>query len=126
MFRKQYVLLGAAALAVAAVTGCSQGQPASSGSHGHPMASATAVAPAAAKAKTKITACVNKTGAASLLKPSGRTALVGCLKSLVPPAKQAQFKNCLTKAAANDKIWTKAGRSKFESADGPNCVNAAA
>jgi hypothetical protein len=126
MFSKQSVLLGAAALAVAAVTGCSHGQSASSSANSQPKAKASAVAPAAAKAKTQITGCVNKTGITTLVTPSGRTALVGCLKSLVPPAKQAQFKDCLTKAAKNDKIWTKAGRSKFESTDGPNCVNAAA
>lgn len=122
MFRKQYVLLGAAALVAATATGCSHGQSASSG---HPMVTSTAVAPAVAKAKAQISGCVNKTGVTNLAKPSGRTAVIDCVKSLVPPAKQGQLKDCITKAAKNDKIWTQDGRSKFLSVDGPNCVNAA-
>jgi hypothetical protein len=48
------------------------------------------------------------------------------MKGLVPPAKQEQFKSCLTSAVKSDKLWTSAGRSKFTNESLPNCVNAAA
>jgi hypothetical protein len=127
MFPKQYALIAIAVLAVAASAGCGHGsQPGSAGSQVKAVASSTAIAQAKAKFESRIDSCVDQVGATHLVTRKGRTTLIDCLKAIVPQAKRTQFENCLTTAAETDKIWTKAGRVKFESADGPACVNAAA
>jgi hypothetical protein len=73
-----------------------------------------------------VNTCINQTGATALLQASGRTKFVDCMKGLVPPAKQQQFKNCIVSAVESDKLWTSAGRSKFTNESLPNCVDAAA
>jgi len=102
-----------------AVAGCG-----SNGTGG--VASDLATSSAVAKAKAQVDTCVQKAGATSLLTSSGRTEFVDCMKSLVPPAKQEQFKNCITTAATHDQLWTSAGRQKFTNESLPNCVDAAA
>ncbi|HEY1704777.1 MAG TPA: hypothetical protein VGG75_34190 [Trebonia sp.] len=127
MFRKQYVLAAIAVLAVAASAGCGHSsQPDSAGSQVKAVASSTAIAQAKAKFESQINSCVDQVGLTHLVTKKGRTTLVHCLESIVPQAKRTRFENCLSTAAETDKIWTKAGRVKFESADGPACVNAAA
>ena len=93
---------------------------------GSSAVSAIATSTAVAKAKAQLDTCIKQTGATALLQSSGRTQFVNCMKSLVPPAKQEQFKTCLTNAVKSDKLWTSAGRSKFTNESLPNCVNAAA
>jgi hypothetical protein len=112
-------------LGIIAVTSCSSSSSSSSGSAASsttPIASSSA----AAKAKAQATECVQKTGTAALLTSSGRSEVANCLKGLVPPAKQQAFKDCITTAAVNDKVWTSAGRSQFTNTSLPNCLNAAA
>jgi hypothetical protein len=53
----------------------------------------------------------------------GRSALVNCVKNVVPPQKRQAFKDCITSAATSDQIWTSAGRSKFMDTSLPNCLN---
>lgn len=113
-----------AALAVVAITSCSSST--SSGSVTPAAAShvsALATSSAVAKAKQEATACVQKTGTGALLSSAGRTQLVNCLKGLVPADKLTAFKSCVTTAAKNDKLWTKAGRTKFTDTSVPNCVD---
>jgi hypothetical protein len=88
--------------------------------------SAAATSTAVAKAKAQLDTCIKQTGVTALLQSAGRTQFVNCMKSLVPPAKQEQFKTCLTNAVKSDKLWTSAGRSKFTNESLVNCVNAAA
>jgi hypothetical protein len=101
-----------------AVASCSNG--------GTGAASAIATSSAVDKAKDQVDVCVQKAGATALLTSSGRSDFVDCMKSLVSPAKQEQFKNCITSAATSDKLWTSEGRTKFTNESLPNCVNAAA
>jgi len=128
MSRKRHVLTTVAALgtvATVATAGCgnsTSGLSSAAASH----ASALATSSAVAKAKQQATACVQKTGTSGLLTSSGRTELVNCLRSLVPADKVTAFKNCLTSAAAGDKIWTSEGRSKFTQTSVPNCVDSVA
>jgi hypothetical protein len=127
MFRKQYVLTAIAVLAVAACAGCGHSsQPDSAGSQLKAVASSTAIAQAKAKFESQINSCVDRVGLTHLVTKKGRTTLIDCLEAIVPQAKRTQFDHCLSTAAETDKLWTKAGRVKFESADGPACVNAAA
>jgi curli biogenesis system outer membrane secretion channel CsgG len=114
----------AALLTFAAVAGCSS--TASSHMTGGNVASSLATSSAVAKAKDQVNVCVQKTGATALLSSSGRTGFVNCMKALVPPGKQEEFKNCLTSAATSDRLWTSDGRAKFTNESLPNCVNAAA
>ena len=107
-----------AALLTFAVAGC--------GTSGGGTGSAIATSTAAAKAKEQLNTCINNVGATALLSSSGRTQFADCMKSLGPPAKQAQFKDCVISAAKSDQLWTSAGRSKFTNESLPNCVNAAA
>jgi hypothetical protein len=127
MFRKQYVLLVIAVLAVTVSAGCSHSsQPASVGSQVKAVASSTAIAQAKAKFESQINSCVDQVGLTRLVTKKGRTTLIDCLEAIVPKAKRTQFENCLSTAVKTDKIWTKAGRQRFESTDGPACVDAAA
>lgn len=121
MSGKWNVAPAAAALVivVGAGAGCSSGNASSVASHGTSLATTSAVA----KAKDQATACLNKTGVSGLLSSSGRGELTNCLKSIVPPARQEAFKNCVTSAAVSDKIWTGDGRSKFMNTSLPNCLN---
>jgi hypothetical protein len=104
-------------------TACSSSTSSGTGSN---SPTATVTSTAVAKAKAQLDTCIKQTGATSLLQSSGRTQFVNCMKSLVPPAKQQQFKSCITSAVESDKLWTSAGRSKFANESLPNCVNAAA
>ena len=124
MSGKRFVPAAIATLGILAVTACSSSSSSSDGAAASttPIASSSAVA----KAKEQVTACVQKTGTSALLTSSGRTEFVNCLKSLVPPAKQQAFKDCVTSAAVNDQLWTSAGRSKFTNESLQTCLNAAA
>jgi high affinity sulfate transporter 1 len=115
----------AAALAAVAAAGCSSTASSSLSSAASNAASAAATSSAVAKAKSQATACVQKTGTSALLTSSGRTELVNCLKTIVPPAQQEAFKNCITSAATSDKLWTSDGRSKFMNTSLSNCLNTA-
>lgn len=123
MSGKWYVAPAAAALVIiaGAGAGCSSGNASSVASHATSLATSSAVA----KAKDEATACLSKTGVTGLLSSSGRSELGNCLKSIVPPARQEAFKNCVTSAATSDKIWTSDGRSKFMNTSLPNCLNTA-
>jgi hypothetical protein len=112
-----------AALLTFAAVGCSSTT--GTGTTGSSVASSLATSSAVAKAKDQVNVCVQKTGATALLSSSGRTDFINCMKALVPPGKQEQFKNCLTSAATSDKLWTSQGRAKFTNESLPNCVNAA-
>lgn len=119
MSAKRYsASVAAAALLTLAVAGC--------GSNGGNAGSALATSSAVAKAKAQVDTCVRKTGATALLSSSGRSEFIDCMKTLVSPAKQEQFKNCITSAAQHDQLWTSSGRSKFTSESLPNCIDAAA
>lgn len=127
MSDKQHVLTVVAALMVAAiaaalVAGCSSSTTTSPGG-GSGTTTPTGSSSAAAKAKEQATACISKTGVSGLVSSSGRTELVNCLKAIVPPAEQQAFKECVTSAAVNDKVWTSDGRTKFTDTSVPNCVN---
>ena len=112
------VIATIAAVLSLAVSGC--------GAKGGSAGSAIATSTASAKAKEQLNTCMNKVGATGLLSSSGRSQFSDCMKSLVPPAKQAQFKNCIISAAEGDQLWTSSGRSKFTDQSLPNCMNAAA
>lgn len=117
--------LTAAALALIAAAGCSSSsssEPSTGAASSAPIASSSAIA----NAKAEATACVQKTGANGLLTSSGRTELVDCLKGIVSPARQQAFKDCVTSAAVNDKVWTGDGRSKFINTSVPGCLDTAA
>jgi hypothetical protein len=88
--------------------------------------SAVARSSAVAKAESQADACLHKTGTTALLTASGRATFVSCLETMVAPAKQQAFKNCVTHAATSDKLWTTAGRLEFTTQSLENCVNAAA
>ena len=126
MSGKRHVMTAFAALAVIAATSCSSTSSSSVGaapaSHASPRVTSSAVA----KAKQEATACVQKTGTGALLSSQGRTEVVNCLKGLVPADKLTAFKTCVTTAAKNDQLWTKAGRTKFTDTSVPNCVNSVA
>jgi hypothetical protein len=122
MSGKQHALTVATALAAAAIVGCSSSTTTSPGGGTGtttPIASSSAVA----KAKEQATACLSKTSVSGLLSSSGRTELVNCLKAIVPPAQQDAFKNCMTSAAASDRVWTSDGRSKFINTSLPACLD---
>jgi hypothetical protein len=125
MSGKHYVaaVMAAVAVLICAVAGCSSTS--SGASSVASQASSLATSSAVAKAKNEATACLQKTGTSGLLTSSGRSQLIDCLKSIVPPAQQEAFKNCITSAATSDKIWTSDGRSKFMDTSLPNGVNAA-
>jgi hypothetical protein len=72
--------------------------------------------------QTEVTNCVNGTPTAKLLTKDGRQQVITCLKGLVPADKQDAFKQCVATAAANDKVWTADGRSKFENEGVAACV----
>lgn len=71
-----------------------------------------------------ITSCVEKVSTFKLLTKSGRKKVVTCLESQVPPAKRAQLEKCLMDTALADKVWSRAGRIKFETVDAANCISA--
>ncbi len=124
---EQYIPAVVATLGIVVVAGCSSSSSGSASAGGTssaatPIASSSAVA----KAKEQVTACVQKTGTSGLLTSSGRSELINCLKSLVPPDKQEALKNCITSASVNDKIWTSDGRTQFTNTSLPNCLNAVA
>ena len=124
MSGKLYILTAAATLALIAAAGCSSSSsssPTAGAASQRPIASSSAVA----KAKQEATACIQKTGTSGLLTSSGRTELANCLEGLVPPAERQAFKNCITSAAVDDKVWTSDGRSKFTNTSVPNCLNSA-
>jgi hypothetical protein len=122
MSGKQHALLVVAAMTVAAIAGCSSSTTTSPG-NGSGTTTPIASSSAAAKAKEQATACISKTGVTRLASSSGRTELVNCLQAIVPPAEQQAFKQCVTSAALNDKVWTSDGRTKFTDTSVPNCVN---
>jgi high affinity sulfate transporter 1 len=126
MTGKRHVMTVVAALAAIAVTSCSSTSSGSAGAVAASHASALATSSAAAKVKQQATACVQKTGTGALLSSAGRTELVNCLKGLVPADKLTAFKTCVISAAKNDKLYTKAGRTKFTDTSVPNCVNSVA
>jgi hypothetical protein len=119
MSGKQHVLTVCTALAVAAIVGCSSTTTSPGSGTTTPIPSSSAVA----TAKEQATACITKTGVTGLVSSSGRTELVNCLKAIVPPDKQEAFKNCVTSAATNDRIWTSEGRTKFTDTSLPACLN---
>lgn len=96
------------------------------GGSGGNAASGLATSKAVTAAKNQVTTCVRKTGPTKLLQASGRSQFVTCMEGLVPPAKQAQFKTCITNAFESDRLWTTGGRSKFTNQSLPSCLNAAA
>jgi len=106
----------AALAAVAACGGSGVGQGA---------ASAIATSTALEKAKAQLNMCIAKTGATALVHSSGRAEFASCMQSLVPPAKQEQFRNCITSAAASDRLWTSPGRTTFTNQSLPDCLNQA-
>jgi hypothetical protein len=129
MSRKLYVAAVNALVVIAApltfaICGCSSTS--SGASSVASQASSPATSSAVAKAKDQATACIQKTGTSALLTSSGRSELINCLKSIVPPAKQEAFKSCITSAATSDKLWTSDGRAKFMNTSLPNCVNSVA
>jgi hypothetical protein len=108
----------AAALLTVAAVGCG-----TSGNHaGSPVATSTA----AAKARHQLDDCFNKVGDTGLFSSSGRSRFTACMKNVVRPAKRAQFRHCIINAAESDKLWTRAGRSKFTNTSLPNCIDRAA
>ena len=107
----------AAALAAVAACGGSGG--------GQGAASAIATSTAAEKAKAQLDTCIGKTGVTALVRSSGRAEFASCMESLVPPAKQEQFRNCITSAVASDRLWTSPGRTKFANQSLPDCLNQA-
>ncbi len=128
MSRRWHIAPGIAALAIFTAAACSSGASGSTGGTANSGGTSTtpiASSPAVAKAKDEATACLHGTGLGGLLTSSGRSALVDCLKSIVPPAQQEAFKNCVTSAATSDQVWTSDGRSKFLNTSLPNCLNAA-
>jgi hypothetical protein len=125
MSGKRYVLT-AVALALLAAAGCSSSSSSSEPSTGAGSSTPIASSSAIASAKAEATACIQKTGTNGLLTSSGRTELVNCLKGIVSPAEQQAFKNCVTSAAVNDKVWTGDGRSKFINTSVPGCLDTAA
>jgi hypothetical protein len=127
MSGKRHALAALATLGIIAVAGCSSGSSSSTSSNGGAASASTPIASssAVAKAKTEATACLQKTGTSGLLTSGGRSDLVNCLKSIVPPAEQQAFKNCLTSAAVSDQVWTSGGRSKFINTSLANCLNTA-
>lgn len=124
MFAKRYVVAVFVTLAAIVMAGCSSTTSGLSGAASH--ATSLATTSAVAKAKDQVTSCIHKTGTAALLSSSGRSELGNCIKSVVPPAKQEAFKNCITSAAGSDKLWTSDGRSKFMNTSLPNCLNSVA
>ena len=118
------VTIACTVILLAVATACSSSTTTSG--NASPATSAAATSTAVAKAKAQLDTCIKQTGATALLQSSGRTQFVNCMKSLVSPAKQEQFKTCLTNAVKSDQLWTSAGRSKFTNESLPNCVNAAA
>jgi len=127
---KWHVPAAVAALVIIVATGCSSSSSTTTStstpnggatSASTPIASSSAVA----KAKSEATACLQKTGVTGLLSSSGRSELVNCLATIVPPAERQAFKSCLTSAAVSDKVWTSDGRSTFVNTSVPNCVNTA-
>lgn len=125
MSRKRHVLTAAAALAIVAIAGCgsssSSGEPSATTESHTPIASSAAVA----RVKDEATACIQKTGTSALFTSTGRTEFVNCLQNIVPPAERQAFKDCVTSAAVNDKIWTSDGRSKFTDMSMPDCLDTA-
>ncbi len=120
MSGKQSVATVITALAAITIVGCTSSTTSNPGSQtSTPIVSSSAIA----KAKQQATACFDKTGLSGLLSSSGRTELVNCLQSIVPPDKQEAFKNCVTSAATSDKIWTSEGWTKFTDTSLPNCLN---
>jgi hypothetical protein len=126
--------LEAAMIACLATTSCGGGGyvarhspavPNGVANHGHPPVSAAGAARAQEKARAEVTNCVNKAGATGMLSSSGRTIVIDCVKSLVPPDKQKALTTCLSHAAAHDKVYTATGRAAFESKDAPDCLTAA-
>ena len=129
MYGKQCITAAVAMLGILAAAGCSSS---SSSSTSSPPAggSASASAPivsssAVAKAKQQATTCLQRTGTAGLLTSSGRSQLVTCLETIVPPAEREAFKNCMASAAVSDQVWTKAGRGKFTGTSLEACLNSA-
>ena len=130
MYGKQRVLAIVATLGIIVVAGCSTSSSSSSTSTS-PAASASAATPiasssAVAKAKQQATACLTHTGAVGLLSSAGRSQLVTCLETIVPPAERQAFKSCMTSAAVSDQVWTHAGRQKFTGTSLEACLNEAA
>ena len=126
MSGKRHVLTVLATLGIIAVAACSSSSSSTSSTGGTasastPIASSSAVA----KAKDETTACLQKTGVSGLLSSSGRSDLVNCLASIVPPAERQAFKGCVAGAAVSDKVWTSDGRSKFTNTSVPDCVKTA-
>jgi hypothetical protein len=131
MHGKQRVPAIVATLGILAVAGCSTSSSSSNSSGSPAGGSASASTPiasssAVAKAKQQATACLQQTGTAGLLSSSGRSQLVTCLETIVPPADRAAFKTCMASAAVSDQVWTKAGREKFTSTSLEACLNTAA
>ena len=128
---KWHVPAAVAALVIIVATGCSSNSSSTTTSTSTPNGGATsastpiASSSAVAKAKSEATACLQKTGVSGLLSSSGRSELVNCLATIVPPAERQAFKSCLTSAAVSDKVWTSDGRSTFVNTSVPNCVNTA-
>jgi hypothetical protein len=86
----------------------------------HAVASSSAVASdEAAAEKNIIQPCLTAANVTSVTK------VKSCVEAKVPPADRAQLKSCLAKAAANDKVWTKAGRLQFEKVGIQQCAAAA-
>jgi hypothetical protein len=89
------------------------------------VASSTANVAAENQVETQVKTCVNGTPTAKLLTSDGRQQVIACLKGLVPANVQDQFKDCVAKAAVNEKVWTKAGRSEFENEGVALCIDQA-
>jgi len=119
------VLTVIAAAAIAAIVGCSSSTTTSPSGGGTGTTTPIASSSAVAKAKEQATACISKTGVSDLLSSSGRTKLVNCLTSIVPPEKQQAFKSCVTSAAVSDQIWTSDGRTKFINTSLVTCLDQA-
>jgi hypothetical protein len=138
MSGKHHVLALVTVLAVAAIVGCSGGtttiihSPGSSparspspGSDSTTPASSSAVD----KAKEQAVKCIDKIGSSGLVSSAGRTELADCLENFerldddISSDEDDAFEHCLIVAAANDKVWTSEGRTRFTNTSVPDCLN---
>lgn len=136
---RRHVLLLASALASAAIVGCSGGtttiihSPATSPATGPASPSAASTTPSSDDdaLKEEATECVDKIGTRALQTPIGRRGLAECVENYgkldhdISDDDDDSFENCLTSAAAADKVWTSEGRAKFTQTSVHDCLNQA-